>query len=172
VFIIQYFQSPSFFFKQKTMSRHCHIGVAFYSLPNFPIQWTLLLSESQDFSGHVLCGVVSETVNGFGLSWTSSTSLTTLNPMAFFLGIVYVARSTQPITSTKAMATLDNSVNYQIGSENYVVLVLLQLCKRGAINLNLPDQRPQGVSHSIRTALAGFQRSAPVPGKGYPVITL
>ncbi|KAH9974930.1 hypothetical protein BGW80DRAFT_1299094, partial [Lactifluus volemus] len=66
------------------MSRHCHIGVAFYSLPNFPIQWTLLLSESQDFSGHVLCGVVSETVNGFGLSWTSSTSLTTLNPMAFF----------------------------------------------------------------------------------------
>jgi hypothetical protein len=174
-------QIPVFFFtvlkkKKKNMSTcQCHIGVAFYSFPNFPIQWTLVLSESPDFNGYVWCGTVTETVNGFGESWTLSTSsLTTLNPMAVFLGIVHVSKSSLPLTTTKGMVTLENvnasQSSYPIGSEDYVVLALSHLCQSGAINL--PDQKPQRISHSIRTVLVGLQQTPPRPGRGYLVMNL
>ncbi|KAI0247319.1 hypothetical protein BJV78DRAFT_1246555 [Lactifluus subvellereus] len=157
----------------------CHVGVAFYTVPNFSTQWTFVLSESPLFEGFVWCGTVTETVNGFGASWAMcNSSLTTINPMAMFLGVIHVAQSSTSISTTKSLISLENiaseinrsPVLYPNGSENYVILALLRLCEGGSIRLI--DEKPQSISNSIRSRLPDLQRARPQASKTYPVISL
>jgi hypothetical protein len=157
----------------------CHVGVAFYTIPSSSTQWALILSESPLFEGYVWCGTVTETVNGFGTSWTMcKSSLKSINQMAMLLGIIHIAQSTKSISTTKSL--LENTASQmnrsppfqQNSSETYVVLTLLQLCNEGSINLNDQNRKPQGLSTSVRTRLSDLHRAPPQAGSAYTIVSL
>jgi hypothetical protein len=157
----------------------CHVGVAFYTAPNSPTQWTLVLSESPSFEGYVWCGTTAETVNGFRTSWTMcNSSLKSTNPMAMFLGIIHIAQSTMSISSTKSL--LENAASQMNrpmsfcpnGSESYVVLTLLHLYNEGFVSLNDQNRKPQGLSGSIQTRLSDLHRALPQAGRAYSIVSL
>jgi hypothetical protein len=161
----------------------CHVGVAFHTVPGFPTQWSVVLSQSQRFEGKVWCTTISETTNGRGTFWKHlDWSPSRLDPMALFSGVIWVAKSTY------AVSTLQNWVSSEciipgkndsesptwddIGrdSEEFAGLVLLRIFEGGYILL--PDAHPPTLTSLIRDRLPDLQ-AAERPDRGsYPILSI
>ncbi|KAI0247323.1 hypothetical protein BJV78DRAFT_944318 [Lactifluus subvellereus] len=161
----------------------CSVGVAFHTVPDFPIQWALVLSKSERFEGKVWCSTLNETTNGRGAFWTHlDWSPSRLNPAAVFSGVIGIARSSQSVNTVQSSVPLQSIVSEvdcsqglsweDIGrdSEKYVGLALVHLCEGGLISL--PGTDPATLPNLIRGRLQTLL-GAHYPGRGsYPVVAL
>ena len=70
-----------------------YIGVALNTAQGFPMQWSIVLSDTEQFNGTMLCGTLIDSVNGWVESWHwCRQSLTTLAPYLSVLGIIKVGQ--------------------------------------------------------------------------------
>jgi hypothetical protein len=161
----------------------CNVGVAFYTVPQFPLQWVLVLSESEKFEGDVWCTTINETTNGPGASWThldwSPSGL--LHPIGFFSGVISIAQSSKSISTLQDLLPLERIVSEvlpqsstweHIGrdSSKYVSLVLQHLCDGRFISV--PGTNTAILPDLIRGRFQNLQ-AAQRPGSGsYPVVPL
>ena len=160
--------------------RPCHVGVAFYNFPGFPLQWVLVLSRHRLFEGTAWCNSAIETVDGWRESSKKCTrSPAALDPMVFFCGVIHVAYSSVPIKQLQEAVS-----RYKIASdaghlsvpdsdmtERYVIRVLLRLC-RGRC-LKLPTQDPIALADMIRGRSIIFQVvQCPATDNTFPVVRL
>jgi hypothetical protein len=133
------------------MPRHpTHIGIAFYTMEGFPLQWVIVLSSCQRFNSTVWCGTVIESVIGRSPGWVESwskceNSPATFSPHLFLLGIIKVDTvNEQPSDIIESISTLawkpqdvrgDDGGKKYPPSDEYVRQVILHLCNERVITL-------------------------------------
>ncbi|KAH9956588.1 hypothetical protein BJV74DRAFT_891526 [Russula compacta] len=158
----------------------CHIGVAFYNIPGFSMQWVLVLSKYRLFEREVCCRTAIETVNGWReSSETCAPSLAALYPTALFCGVVHVAFSSKPMKVLKELISeikLPPQGGQFLGAEldipeRYVVRIILRLCQAGFFKL--PTLDSNSLANLIRgglPVLLGAQRHP--TDDSFPVLRL
>ena len=79
-----------------------YIGIAFNTANGFPMQWSIVLSDNEQFNGTMACGTLFDTVNGWVESWRTCTgNLTVLAPYLSVLGIIKVGKVDCPVRDMK-----------------------------------------------------------------------
>ncbi|KAF8259793.1 hypothetical protein EI94DRAFT_1790301 [Lactarius quietus] len=159
----------------------CYVGVAFYSFAPFPTQWALILSEHPQFLGP---GWGSSPADTEGISWVQfERSPADFNPRGLFLGVVNVSLVPLSINSLMVVISVANQASAEDrthvrgtedipwGSDKYVVLALLRLCRIGYVSL--PRLARDSLAHFIGGRIRDLLRMHCAPWSfAYPVITL
>jgi hypothetical protein len=161
------------------MPRHpsTHIGIAFYALNGFPVQWVIVLSSCKRFdSATVWCGTVIESVNGFVESWNEcDKSPATFAPYLSFLGIVMVEKVEKQASDIRqSISKLEwkaqNPGDKYPPSDEYVRRVLLHLCTEKIISL--PRRVKNNLSRHIIDRLSKLREKTLSKINVYPIIPI
>lgn len=162
----------------------CQVGVAFYTVPDYPTQWTFVVSNNRRFEGQVWCTTLMENTDGRGaISMDLDWSPACLDQRMIFSGVVAVVESPHPFDTLKdsiPMGDLVSRVNpsfpfvtwADIGrdSETYVGLILTHLCRARLISV--PGMDLNNPTNLIRPLLGVVQKTK-VPQMGnYPIVSL
>ena len=148
-----------------------YVGIALNTAQGFPIQWSIVLSDNEEFNGIMLCGTVIDSVNGWVESWSwCRQSLTTLAPYLSVLGIIKVgkvclsAKDIHRLISNKVWTAQGGKRDAYPPTQEFVRLNVLYLYNQRAISLppsvmgNFIDHIT-GLSHNLQRLHTGTQYS-------------
>jgi hypothetical protein len=158
-----------------------HIGIAFYTLEKYPIQWVIILSPSEYFYGTFYGGTVIENVNGWEVSWRQcQSSPATFAPYTALLGIIKVGTiNERPDKIINFTSTLpwnpqhfrnDGGGKKYPPTDEYVRQVIFHLCNHRTITL--PPRVKVTFSTHIEERLSKMRETPQPKTHTYPIIPI
>jgi hypothetical protein len=156
-----------------------YIGIASYTVNEFPTQLAVVLSTSMYFDKDVLGGTIIQSVNGRTVSWKSCGRSPVLDPYMALEGVMAVTKVDQaPGFISQSISSLVWKAEHALASRDgfkdaysndYVCRVLLHLCNNRVVKLPLNVKKNLDVLITDGMSKIREQRA---PTLSYPIISL